>query len=246
MTIQELEIVELYADRATEAAHAVNRLAPLIEKELDTTIEAVPLLQRGRDGRQRLRSTSNRNAWRRWEVSVVTPPPESAPARLPKPLADRLKSAVLEAKDADPELLKALTELAIDKPAETAQAHREISFLTLSDRARAEVTSQQRQPELVERLIKDSICQTRYRQEESRVLFELTVPNELKSGLAQVDKLVLVVDAETAAYPWELMSAGDKPLCLTKHLVRQLQTASYRPQIGTRAEPPHTSSATPR
>jgi len=58
MTIQELEIVELYADRATEAAHAVNRLAPLIEKELDTTIEAVPLLQRGRDGRRRLRSAS--------------------------------------------------------------------------------------------------------------------------------------------------------------------------------------------
>ena len=65
----------------------------------------------------------------------------------------------------------------------------------------------------MERLIKDSISKTRFRPEESRVLFELTVPNELKSGLAQVDNLVLVVDAETAAYPWELMSAGDKPLC---------------------------------
>ena len=48
------------------------------------------------------------------------------------------------------------------------------------------------------------------------MLFELTVPNELKSSLAQVDNLVLVVDAETAAYPWELMSAGDKPLCIAK------------------------------
>jgi CHAT domain-containing protein len=235
MTIRELEIIELYADRATEAAHAVNRLAPLIDKELDTTIEAVPLLQRGRGWRRRLRSTSNGDAWRRWEVSVVTPPRESTPARLPKPLADRLKRAVLESKDADAELLEALAELAIDQPAETAPVHREIRFLTLSDRARAEQTSQQRQPELVERLIKDSISQTRYRPEESRVLFELTVPNALKSGLAQIDRLVLVVDAESAAYPWELMSAGDKPLCLAKHLVRQLQTASYRPQIGARA-----------
>ena len=67
------------------------------------------------------------------------------------------------------------------------------------------------------------------------MLFELTIPNELKSGLAQVDNLVLVVDAESAAYPWELMSAGDKPLCLTKALVRQLQTSNYRPQIGARA-----------
>ena len=113
---------------------------------------------------------------------------------------------MLESDNADAELLAALAELAIGEPAESAEAHREIRFLTLSDRARAEATSQQRQPELVERLIKDSISQPRFRPEESRVLFELTVPNELKSGLAQVDNLVLVVDAESAAYPWELMS----------------------------------------
>ena len=116
-----------------------------------------------------------------------------------------------------------------------AEPHREIRFLTLSDRARAEATSQQRQPELVERLIKDSISQPHFSQEESRVLFELTVPNELKSGLARVDNLVLVVDAESAAYPWELMSAGGKTLCFDKGLVRQLQTSTYRPQIGARA-----------
>ena len=233
--IQELEIIELYADRATEAAHAVKRLAPLIGKELETSIDAEPLLQRGREGRRRVRSSSDRDAWRRWEVSVVTPPPASAPARLPKPLADRLKRAVLEADGADPELLAALAELAIDQAAATPEVHREIKFLTLSERARAEATSQQRQPELVERLIKDSISQTSYRQEESRVLFELTVPNELKSGLAQVDNLVLVLDADAAAYPWELMSAGDKPLCITKAMVRQLQTSNYRRQIGARA-----------
>ena len=67
------------------------------------------------------------------------------------------------------------------------------------------------------------------------MLFELMVPNELKSSLAQVDNLVLVVDEETAAYPWELMSAGEKPLCVAKGLVRQLQTSNYRRQIGTRA-----------
>jgi tetratricopeptide (TPR) repeat protein len=87
----------------------------------------------------------------------------------------------------------------------------------------------------VERLIKSVISQTRFYREESRVLFELMVPNELKSSLVQVDNLVLVVDEETAAYPWELMSAGDKPLCVAKGLVRQLQTSNYRPQIGTRA-----------
>lgn len=234
-SVREVEIVELYADTAIEAAHAVKRLAPLIGKELDTEIEAAPLLQRGREGRRRLMSAAGRDAWRRWEVSVVTPPRPAGPARLPKPLTDRLERAVVESGSADTELLAALAKLAIGGQAETAEVHREIRFLTLSDRARAEAKSQQRQPDLVERLIKDSISQPRFSLDESRVLFELTVPNELKSGLARVDNLVLVVDAESAAYPWELMSAGDQPLCLAKGLVRQLQTSNYRPQIGARA-----------
>ncbi|MBU8817758.1 CHAT domain-containing protein [Mycolicibacterium goodii] len=236
LTIREVEIVELYADTAIEAAHAVKRLAPLIEAELGTRIEVTPLLRKGREGRRRLTSSAGRqHAWRRWEVSVVDPPRRPESPCLPAPLADRLKRAVLESGSADPELVAALAELAIRAPAERDGSHREIRFLTLSDRARAEATTQQRQPELVERLIKDSISQTRFRAEESRVLFELTVPNELKSGLAQVDNLVLVLDAESAAYPWELMSAGDKALCLEKGLVRQLQTTRYRPQIGARA-----------
>jgi tetratricopeptide (TPR) repeat protein/pimeloyl-ACP methyl ester carboxylesterase len=234
-SIEEVEIIELYADTAIEAAHAVKRLAGVIGKELQTFIDAVPLLQRGREGRRRLMSTSGHDAWRRWEVSVVTPPNPPGPTRLPKPLADRLKRAVVESGNADPELVAALAELAIGAQADVAESYREIRFLTLSDRARAEATSQQRQPELVERLIKDSISQPHFSLDESRVLFELTVPNELKSGLARVDNLVLVVDAESAAYPWELMSAGETPLCIEKGLVRQLQTSSYRPQIGARA-----------
>ena len=139
-TIQEVEIIELYADTAIEAAHAVKRLAPLIGKELNDRIDAAPLLQPGRDGRRRLTSTSGRDAWRRWEVSVVTPRRKAQPACLPKPLADRLKRAVLESDNADAELLAALAELAIGEPAEPDEAHREIRFLTLSDRARAEAT----------------------------------------------------------------------------------------------------------
>ena len=66
------------------------------------------------------------------------PPRKTEAASLPKPLADRLKRAVLESDNADAELLAALTELAIGEPTEPAEAHREIRFLTLSDRARAE------------------------------------------------------------------------------------------------------------
>lgn len=206
LRIDEVEIIELYSDSAIAAAHACKRLAESIGKEFDTVIEAADWLQRGREGRARLTSAVDRDAWRRWEVSVVTPFSGSDAALRP-------------------------TAVGSDEP----EVYREIRFLTLSDRARAEATSQQRQPELMERLIKDSISHPEFRAEESRVLFELTIPNDLKSGLAQIDNLVLVVDAESAAYPWELMSAGDKPLCVAKSLVRQLQTARFRPQISARA-----------
>ncbi len=65
------------------------------------------------------------------------------------------------------------------------------------------------------------------------MLFELMVPNELKSSLAQVDNLVLVVDAETAAYPWELMSAGDKPLCVAKGLCGSCRPRTTAPRSGS-------------
>ena len=54
-SVREVEIVELYADTAIEAAHAVKRLAPLIGKELGTEIEAAPLLQRFRPGCMHMR-----------------------------------------------------------------------------------------------------------------------------------------------------------------------------------------------
>jgi CHAT domain-containing protein/pimeloyl-ACP methyl ester carboxylesterase len=233
--IAEIEIVELFADTAIEAAHAVNRLAKLVGDELGTEIEAVPLLRRGREGRTRLTPTAARDPWRRWEISAVQAVESAPKPRIATPLAERIKRAIVATEKPDPELLGALAELAFGDAAERPTTHREIRFLTLSDRARAEAVTQQRQPELVERLIKDSITRTAFREQEARVLFELLIPTELKDGLAQLDNVVFVVDSETAAYPWELMGAGAEPLCVAKGLVRQLQTPRYRPHLGARA-----------
>ncbi len=90
---------------------------------------------------------------------------------------------------------------------------------------------QQRQPELVERLISASVGDTRFRIEEARALFELIVPNDLKDGLSQLSRVVFVVDGETAAYPWELMTDGKEPLATRLGLIRQLKTATFRPHI---------------
>ena len=228
--VEEIEIIELFADTAIEAARAVRRLAAPLGDELDTRIDAAPLLARGRNGRTRLTPVQGRDPWRRWEISVVEPATTETRARLPQPLLNRLTRAISQDPSPDSELVTALAQLALGEPP-SAAPHLRLKFVSLSDRARAEVVHQPRQPELVERLIQTSIAQTRFRPEEARALFELIVPNDLKDGLAQLARVVFVVDAETAAYPWELMTDGKEPLATRMGIVRQLQTATYRPHI---------------
>ena len=63
-------------------------------------------------------------------------------------------------------------------------------------------------------------------------MFELMVPNDFKDGLGQLSNVVFVLDGETAAYPWELMTdAGDSPLCTRLRMVRQLQSATFRQHL---------------
>ena len=138
----------------------------------------MPLLRRGREGRTRLTPSAARDPWRRWEISAVQTAESAPKPRIAAPLAERLKRAITDTQNPDPELLGALAELAFGDVADGPVAHREIRFLTLSDRARAEAITQQRQPELVERLIKDSITRTAFREQEARVLFELMIPTD--------------------------------------------------------------------
>ena len=63
-------------------------------------------------------------------------------------------------------------------------------------------------------------------------MFELMVPNDLKDGLGQLSNVVFVLDGDTAAYPWELMTdAGESPLCTRLRMVRQLQSATFRQHL---------------
>lgn len=227
-TISEIELVELYADTAIAAARAATRLAASLSDELGLPIEAAPVLQRGRHGRMRLTAANTVDAWRRWEVTAHTSA-DTSPRQLAAPLRERMRRAVTDGEAPDAPLLEALVDLAFGDA--DAHPHTELRFVSLSERARAEVMMQQRQPELVERLVHASIGQTSYRAPDARALFELMVPNDLKDGMGQIARVVFVVDEETARYPWELMSDGGPPLCTRIGMVRQLQTARYRPQI---------------
>jgi hypothetical protein len=225
--IAEMEIVELYVDTAIEAARATQRLALALGDELKIRIDAAPWLQRGRHGRVRLTASPSLDAWRRWEITAEKSN-ERGP-QLPERLRKWLEEAVRK-NNPDPMLLGALAGMAVEDPA--LAPHDRLRFVSLSDRARAEVMMEQHQPGLIDRLIRSSITDTQFHPDSARTLFELMVPNDLKDGLGQLSNVVFVVDGHTSTYPWELMTdGGDGPLCTRVGMVRQLQSAEFRPHI---------------
>jgi CHAT domain-containing protein len=114
-----------------------------------------------------------------------------------------------------------------------------LRFLFIGQRARAESIVQQRQPGLVESLVRQQIASTVWQQDFGRMLFQLMVPHEFKDAARQLDRMVLVVDGATANLPWELMLAddparnddGDQPMAIRTAVVRQLATATFRRQV---------------
>jgi CHAT domain-containing protein len=228
LTIGELEIVELYADIAIQAAHALGVAASEISSDVDVRINADPLLNIGTGGQVRMLPSVGGDQWRRWIVTAAAPEGHGL-TQLPAPLLQHLRQA-LSAAQLDADSTAALARLALG-PAATAAQRGALTYVALSDRARAEVRVQQSQPELIDKLVALSIRDTQFKLQTARTLFELLIPNELKDTLAQQPRLMLVVDGVTAAYPWELMAVGSNPVCVDAGLVRQLQTGQYRPQI---------------
>ncbi len=93
-----------------------------------------------------------------------------------------------------------------DRPPPTVLAER-LRFLYVGRRARAESVVQQRQPGLIEALVRQQIHDTAWTEDIGRMLFQLLVPHDFKDAVRQFARVVLVVDAATANLPWELMLA---------------------------------------
>ena len=84
-----------------------------------------------------------------------------------------------------------------------------LRFLYVGQRARAESVVQQRQPGLIEALVRQQIHNPVWQEDFGRMLFQLMVPHDFKDAARQLDRVVLVVDSYTANLPWELMLADD-------------------------------------
>lgn len=111
-----------------------------------------------------------------------------------------------------------------------------LRFLYVGQRARAESVVQQRQPQLVEKLVASQIMSARYDADFSRTLFELLVPHDFKDTARQMQQMVLVLDEATANLPWELMLADEQPLAVRTAMVRQLASPRFRLRVNQTME----------
>lgn len=109
-----------------------------------------------------------------------------------------------------------------------------LRFLSITRRARNELRLQSTQRKLVDNFVSQAIRSTTNTRATAVTLFELLLPNDLKDQMDDQDHILLMVDEESARYPWELLQdrRGDPVPPATKHgLLRQLQTHVFRQRV---------------
>jgi tetratricopeptide (TPR) repeat protein len=244
--INAVEIVELFIDSAVAALNAAAQAGPTLLREFGTEFvfeNNPPRLSQHRSGRLRIDPLPTSHTWRRWEVTALPVPTVQETVRqLPEPLRELLSTSLQAERTSDLAARQALsTMLRLDANMDGNQANTPLGlrFVAMSDRARAEKKIEGRQRPVINDLIRRSIGDGIFQSDIARALGELLIPNDLKDSLAQLDRLVMVLDRDTASIPWELLVLNEVPLATRIGLVRQLSTADYR--LGNRRSLPRSA-----
>jgi tetratricopeptide (TPR) repeat protein len=116
---------------------------------------------------------------------------------------------------------------------------KELRFASLTQRARNEVRLQATDRDIVDKFVSRAMGSINYDERISSTLFELLLPNEFKDGSVIEGNLVLLLDDESAAYPWELLQdpldqqpgAVRRPLICRRGILRQLETKVFRENV---------------
>lgn len=107
-----------------------------------------------------------------------------------------------------------------------------LRFLFPTDRARAEETLATGQLALADAFVKIASRDTGQNSEAAKTLYEMLLPLRLRELSPQQGNLVVIVDRQSARYPWELLenrwSTGERPPAVAAGFVRQFRTADFR------------------
>jgi len=210
--VSRLDIVELFLDTAITAVYALRQLGARlgsVAERQGTSLVLRGELEQGDGLRQRLFDSQGGNSY--WPRLIITDA-DAPEGDCPPTTAEGAPRTVLATR---------------------------LRFLYVGQRARAESVVQQRQPGLIEQLVRQQNGVPLWQEDFGRMLFQLMVPYDFKEAARQLDRVVLVVDRATANLPWELMLADDpsrrdddkRPLALRTAVVRQLSTMRYRRQV---------------
>jgi tetratricopeptide (TPR) repeat protein len=187
--VANLQLIELFLDRATEALQALGTLADTEAQDL--VLE--PDIKRGLGGLPRPNNVGYRGADYDF-VSVQQPRPETDPM---------------------------------------------VEFTLDTRRARSEVRGVSTQSKLVDALVRATATNVSSDPPTRRSLFKLLVPLEIEAFLTGSSSLLMQLDRNTAAYPWELLDtqspefdgrSDSKPWAVRTRLLRKLRTDRYREQ----------------
>ncbi|WP_180129044.1 CHAT domain-containing protein [Rhodoferax sp. BLA1] len=107
-----------------------------------------------------------------------------------------------------------------------------LRFVFPTDRARAEETLATGQLALAQSFVQIASQSTGQNSEASKTLFEMLLPLRLREMALQQGNLVVLVDAQTAPYPWELLenrwATGERPPAVAAGFIRQFRTSTFR------------------
>ncbi|MFA6444570.1 MAG: CHAT domain-containing protein [Sterolibacterium sp.] len=106
-----------------------------------------------------------------------------------------------------------------------------LNFVMLTELARAEESLATGQIRLADNFIASATANTSGDGELSRTLYEMLIPNALKELAPDRRDTVLLLDEESARFPWELLDdrwSDAGPLSVAAGLLRQLKTREFR------------------
>ncbi len=110
----------------------------------------------------------------------------------------------------------------------------QLHFVALTDRARAEQSLLSGQTRLAMDFIAQAVSNSTRDQDLSRTLFEMLTPNRLKDSGDQRRDTVLLLDQQSACFPWELLedrwNRHQQPPAVAAGLIRQLASPRFRPR----------------
>lgn len=104
-----------------------------------------------------------------------------------------------------------------------------LRFVALGERARAEASSPSGQLALADDFVARCVAQTRHDPALTHTLAEMLLPLRLREAPPEPRDRLLLLDAQAARFPWELLPGHDgTPLAVQRPLMRQLRSAQFR------------------